>query len=323
MVTLSRILSVCLSKRLLKTTALLVAIPNWLLSIPVQSSPSMTLNINNPPQIPQVISVTVIEPGKEPTLLTNTTIVRGQVTLIPHIVTTQNIRMVNYYVDDSIFAAYSSFSPPWDFKWDTQPLKPHKQHSILLEVIDDSSPPQVGIRSYLVYVDTCNVVCQIRQRPLFLVGSSAASILLISIIAFAWLQSKHASRTFSLPQKSFFERFELPQHTTQSTSNIIVKRPQELPPKVAYLFHVGSEQNCRLGKLTVLGNKIDDQIVLANNSNAPIRATVVWANDNFCLTVPEGYPPVWINGKPVRKANLNTHDKIKIENEIFIFRQLS
>jgi len=194
------------------------------------------------PITPLVHDITATQPKQEPFSLKMPQPIKGSVVFEPDFIVRGEVTAVNYYINGSPNAAYTAYQPPWIFTLDTTKLTPEKEYELLIEVVDNASPPNIGLFESKIKVEACDLICQSGQvvgdRQLqSLVVLGLAIILLIILINIRWkLARKPKSGVTDDP----------PQHLNVRET-IVLSRESDDPP-----------QGLQVRKTIVLPSKSND-----------------------------------------------------------------
>lgn len=143
------------------------------------------------PIMPLVHDITATQPKQEPFSLKMDQPIKGSIVFEPDFIVRGGVTAVNYYINGSPSATYTAYQPPWTFTLDTTELTPGNEHELLVEVVDNASPPNIGLFESKIKVEACDLICQsgqvIGDRQLQLLAVlGLVSILLIILINIRW-----------------------------------------------------------------------------------------------------------------------------------------
>lgn len=292
------------------------------------------------PVVPLITTVTAQVRGEAAAPLSELDAVRGAVALEPQIAARGGIAAVNYYIDDNQVASHASSAPPWGFVWETHTLTPGEPHTLVVEAVDNSTPPQVGLYEAIVLVEPCNLLCQWQQSGVFTGLLVVAAVLLIGGVGFLLYRRSRAPaappahprpqpaayspppprpRPFApAPHPTVLESEQRPAPSAAKTE--VLTRETD---SVAFLIHLQDAQEYPLGATTTLGSGTNNDIVLLGSDIPARQAAIQFGRGGYELIVSDDAPPVQVNDKEVRRRRLQDGDRLQIGTERLMFRQLS
>ena len=305
------------------------------------------------PETPLVNSITAILPPNETVRdLSDLTTVRGSIVLQPEVIARGEVTAVNYYVDDSQVAVAAAQEAPWAFSWNTTQLTPGA-HDLLVEVIDNGNPPQVGRYEMTVVVAACSLWCQgelaLGFNLMFIVVG--LMMVLLGFVVFLRVQGNQPGAEPTLiapptpgtpkPVASGSSRSVAPATPILTPlespmSATIADRPLSgLPPTIsqtdvlpmfpdviAFLIEVGQGEEHRLSAVTTIGRDLHNDIILKEVTVAAAHARIEWMDTHFLLTALAPSYTTTINDKTVLNHPLADGDRIIIGQHHFVFREI-
>jgi Mg-chelatase subunit ChlD len=301
------------------------------------------------PVTPVAREVTVVRPGQEPLPLEALTAVKGVVTIQPDVVAREAITAVNYYIDGSQTAIFSARQAPWSFAWDTGRLAANQSHELLIEMIDDATPPHVGVYQTTLFVEACHLLCQIEQR----FGFNPISVLVLTagitgLLASLYMRrsSSQSSRLYGpeprprspdallphldaplpRPGNVFIPFRQQPKALTpEEPETPAPAAPTEVleyePDSIAFLIDLKSGHEFRLRKKTTIGGDLDNHIVL-DGAIAKRHAQIVLSGTEYVLTALTTVSSTKVNHTDVVRHVLADGDRVELGGRLLVFKQV-
>ena len=134
--------------------------------------------------------------------------IKGSVVFEPNFIVRGEVTAVNYYINGRSNPAHTAHQPPWTFTLDTTELAPEQEHGLLIEVVDNASPPNIGLFESKIKVEACDLICQSEQivgnselQLLAVLGAATVLIMLIIFIRRKLARNPKSGATDDPPQR--------------------------------------------------------------------------------------------------------------------------
>jgi pSer/pThr/pTyr-binding forkhead associated (FHA) protein len=282
-------------------------------------------------------------PKAETAVSLSETVLQGEVTLIPQIISRNELVSVNYYLDGAQVAVHTAGQSPWAFSWDTAGMTPGT-HTLLVEAVDNAEPPHVGVYETAVQIAACGILCRGEQmlgfNPLFLLG--ALLVISVTLAALLWnrrfgrLQQKPVPSPPPQPHPVPLSAMDPPLRESEregaepspppATAATVQMEEDDKSEgagpdgeRTASLLDRQNQRRRRLESVTQIGAAVDNDIVLDDPTTPAHCAIVRLESGRYVLQTTAG-DNVRVNGEPVSgQIVLQERDQIQIGTRLFVF----
>lgn len=278
-----------------------------------------------PPQTPQADAVDVVLANGQRLSLATVRSIRGAVTIEPTFTARYPLTAVSYYLNDSETAVFTATAPPWRFGWNSWETGAAGGQSLVIEAIDDQTPPNVGRFRTELIVEPCALSCrwgvagwQLALGAVGLLGLVAAPLLI-------WAARRRQPRT-NPTQDMIWIAPEIADATTIPPPSPPVITPSvglaPAQPITAELIDMRTRSTLPLTFDMKIGSAPDNHMVLEGDGVAEQHAWIKRESAGFVLLPLSQTAETRVNGRPIQhRTELVDADRIQIGGVTLLFKQ--